>query len=683
MNDTNQDAFALEPAQLKWDSTGQPVSERYNDIYFSKDDGLAETHYVFIEANRLPQRFSNDSVETSAEPFTIAETGFGTGLNFLCAASLWLEHADSNRALHYVSVEKHPLSQSDLTRSLNQFALNASLKEALIAQYPDLIRGTHTLQFANGHITLHLIFDDANTAINNHSFTADAWFLDGFNPASNDSMWKPSLLESVAEHSKPGTTFSTFTAAGNVKRGLIAAGFQVSKQKGFGRKREMLVGHLPELSEATPFHASMLPRWTYPDPRCYQHTQPNQTRETDVAVIGGGLAGTMTALEFSRRGYKTTLFDKRDQLLGGASGPSHLVMYTKLPAIANLEARLAVRSTLFSIRFLEQFQTLRPDYQFWSPRGVLLLSWNAQEAARNEKRARHYHLPSSFMQLLKPDQAKHITGMDVESGGLWFPRNGALNIPEFRNAIAQIGPLSKQLSTQVDQLDFDTASHKWHLSTTEGMFSAPIVVIANAYMAKHFVQSSQFNTSTIHGQTAGYPSIQAPQPKCIICADGYLVPDDQNGLHIGASYNLERTTESVSDQEHSALVEKITRWSGNWLTLPPKGPDNAYHSTSGLRCTTTDYQPIVGPVPVTKDMEKRFSPLRSNAKACTEVYGSYHPGLYVNIGHGSKGLISTPIAAHYIASLVQQTPSPLEASHMKMLSPSRFTIKQLIRSQSR
>lgn len=223
-------------ANLTWQN-GQPYSTLFNDVYFSTENGLAETDYVFLQGNQLAERFST----LTTEQFTIIETGFGTGLNFLCTAHLWLKTAPINAKHRFISLEKYPLSLQDMATSHTAWSDLATISKPLLALYESLV-ATETVMLFENSIQLQLLKGDANTRLGSITTQADAWFLDGFAPAKNPDMWQTSLLKLIAEHSHTNTTFSTFTSAGNVRRGLINAGFTVKKQPGFGKKREMLTG---------------------------------------------------------------------------------------------------------------------------------------------------------------------------------------------------------------------------------------------------------------------------------------------------------------------------------------------------------------------------------------------------------------------------------------------------------
>lgn len=226
------------PAELTW-VDGLPYSSKFQDVYFSSDNGLLETEYVFLQGNDLPIRWQQADIKN----FTIIETGFGTGLNFLCAAKLWLATAPEHAVLHFISVEKYPLSLSDISTALALWPELSELSTPLIHQYESLMNTT-SISLYNHRIQLSVYIGDATEQLARTTHVADAWFLDGFSPAKNPEMWHSGLFSEMAKHAKRSTTFATFTSAGDVRRGLIKAGFKVNKRTGFGKKREMLCGEL-------------------------------------------------------------------------------------------------------------------------------------------------------------------------------------------------------------------------------------------------------------------------------------------------------------------------------------------------------------------------------------------------------------------------------------------------------
>ncbi len=235
--------LANQQAVIEW-RDGQPYASAFQDVYFSTDNGLLETDYVFLQGNELLNRWQS----LNANTFTIAETGFGTGLNFLCAAKLWLETAPKEARLHFISVEKYPLSLVEITAALRLWPTLNALSEPFLAQYERLLNGATSILLFDNRIQLSLLIADATEAyqsnyVEHTNLIVDAWFLDGFAPAKNPDMWQAALFKNMALLSNTSTTFATFTSAGAVRRALMNAGFVVIKQSGFGKKREMLQGH--------------------------------------------------------------------------------------------------------------------------------------------------------------------------------------------------------------------------------------------------------------------------------------------------------------------------------------------------------------------------------------------------------------------------------------------------------
>ena len=237
-------------ANIQWQESinciTTPYSIDFDDIYFSTDDGLQETEYVFIERNQLKQRFKALSKNT----FCIAETGFGTGLNFLVVASHWLVLAPITAKLHFISIEKYPLRLDDLTKVVRAWPQFSEIANALILQYTHLKAGCNHFTFANNRIELQLYIGDVIEVLPSikaaDEFYVNAWLLDGFAPAKNAEMWSVEVLQHMVRISSGGATFATFTSAGMVRRNLEAIGFHVEKYAGYGKKREMLAGYFAE-----------------------------------------------------------------------------------------------------------------------------------------------------------------------------------------------------------------------------------------------------------------------------------------------------------------------------------------------------------------------------------------------------------------------------------------------------
>lgn len=215
-------------AELSWRDGSIPVSTRFDDPYFSLENGLSETRHVFLQGNELPARFGPD--------FHIAELGFGSGLNLLATWQAW-DAAGMNTPLTFTSFEAFPMSATEMRRAHEAFPEIAPYAARLSAAWEE----DPTLATLDG-IHARVILGDARATLKSQSWQVDAWYLDGFSPAKNPELWDAELMMQVGDHTKPMGSCATYTAAGFVRRNLNDAGFEVSRVPGCGRKRHMTIG---------------------------------------------------------------------------------------------------------------------------------------------------------------------------------------------------------------------------------------------------------------------------------------------------------------------------------------------------------------------------------------------------------------------------------------------------------
>ncbi|RKS85080.1 tRNA 5-methylaminomethyl-2-thiouridine biosynthesis bifunctional protein [Orbus hercynius] len=226
-----------------WNNSVTPISIHFDDVYFNTDDAIAETTYVFIDGNHLSERFIAHTKST----FTIGETGFGSGLNFLIAWHYFLQFKQQHpnhvlKHLQFFSIEKYPLSLTELTtihRAIIQEVNLANLAQILQNNWP-------CAHYQNEQVTLNVYFADImlfSAHLKQSNTLIDAWFFDGFSPTKNPEMWSAPLFHSLYAQTAKSGTFATFTAASYARRNLLSAGFEVYKHKGYGKKREMLIGY--------------------------------------------------------------------------------------------------------------------------------------------------------------------------------------------------------------------------------------------------------------------------------------------------------------------------------------------------------------------------------------------------------------------------------------------------------
>ena len=282
-------------ADLTWSEDGAPRSARFGDVYFSKDDGLAESRAVFLQGCGLPERWAARS------QFTVAELGFGTGLNIIALLDLWRREGPADGRLNIFSIEAFPLTAEEAERALAAWPEVRDIATALIASWPSRTPGFHRIDLPDFRATIDLAIGDAAWALTEWGGQADAWFLDGFSPALNPGMWSDAVMDGIAVRSAPGARVATFTVAGAVRRGLFERGFEVEKRPGHGRKRERLEAKLPD----QPNSVSASPR--------------------SVAVVGAGIAGASVARGLTALGIAVTVIEAERTGAGGSGFPAALV----------------------------------------------------------------------------------------------------------------------------------------------------------------------------------------------------------------------------------------------------------------------------------------------------------------------------------------------------------------------
>lgn len=666
-------------ARLAWIS-GQPHSIEYDDIYFSLDNGLEETRHVFLQGNRLPQRWQQlASTAHKGASFTIAETGFGTGLNFLCAWQAWNTHVqeaahkeDANVAqppkLHFISTELHPLSQADLAAALALWPALAPLASQLLQQYRYIASGWHRLELEGGQVTLTLLVGDVHSTLPQLQARVDAWFLDGFSPAKNPAMWQPALFSQMARLSAPGATFSTFTSAGMVRRGLQQAGFAVDKVPGYGRKREMLSGHYigAQMAQVTEHSAG-------PDsPPDTGALNPSPVLAPALAsapvrraiVIGAGIAGCASSHALARRGWQVTLLERHQAIAQEASGNPVGIVYPRLAAASAVLGDLAMSAYVHSLRLLQSLGAERVGYRAC---GVMQLGFEPRELARCRAIAAQ-GWPSELVQYLTAQEASQVAGLPVTWDGLYFPAAGWLDPALLCQALVAQADIQLQTCTQALQLVHGDG--QWQVLDAAGVVgTAEVVIIASATDSVQFAQSAHCLLAPVRGQVSMLPSSPASsQLQTVLCTDGYISPAHQQMHCAGATFSPDDSATDIRSADHAHNLAMLQ------AMVPGRIHEDisAWQGRAAVRSTTQDYLPVAGPL---LDAASLMAAPPRHTAAVSSL--PWLPGLYINAGHGSKGLVHAPLCAELLAAAICGEPMPVSAKLLAALDPNRFLLRSM------
>ncbi|HEY0211511.1 bifunctional tRNA (5-methylaminomethyl-2-thiouridine)(34)-methyltransferase MnmD/FAD-dependent 5-carboxymethylaminomethyl-2-thiouridine(34) oxidoreductase MnmC [Acerihabitans sp.] len=662
-------------ATLNWNEDGTPVSRQFDDVYFSSEDPLEETRHVFLRGNGLPERFARHPQAS----FIVAETGFGTGLNFL---ALWQafdrfsqRHPDAPlRRLHFISVEQFPLRLEDVTQAHARWPELADYAAGLRDLWPLPTPGCHRLILAGGAVTLDLWYGEINALLpqldDSMAGRVDAWFLDGFAPAKNAAMWSEGLFEAMALLAAPQGTFATFTAAGFVRRGLLRAGFTVAKPPGFGRKREMLAGSLDTPTTAGP-RAPWYVRRAARDP-------------LDVAIIGGGIAGAVTAEALQRRGSRVTLYCADGGPAQGASGNRQGALY---PLLNNEDDELAQF-------FAGAFPFARHYYQECARRGIAFEhQWCGVTQLAHDDRSRRKlrrildtGWPAGLIGEVAREDMPALTGLSTGSGGVTYPLGGWLNPAQLTaGVIARAQSRGMAVRYGHDLRELSAGTDGWRLDFGAGRLARhATVVLAVGHRMLQWPITAPLPLTSVRGQVSHVPALPALQAlKQVLCYDGYLTPaspgffthclgasamrdDEETDYRPGEQRtNRERLIACVPDQAWARSVDV-----------------SAGEARVSVRSSARDHMPMLGGVPDFAAIRREYADLPKRLQAGEPVADApAYADLFMLGGLGSRGLCTAPLAAEILAGQIFGEPLPLSLAQSAALNPNRFWLRKLLKGR--
>ena len=667
----------IQNAEIEWLDNGTPFSRQFRDIYFSTQDGLAESKHVFIDGNNLQTRWQER--QNPYDPFFVAELGFGSGLNFLLCWQLLDRLAIDSLHLHYLAFEKYPLTMDDLRQAQSLWPELEKYSSQLRKLAVPHTAGLHRLCLSP-NVTLDLYFGDALEGMlelfPDCGAIVDCWFMDGFAPSRNPALWDESIIELMWHHSRPESTVSTYSVAGQVRRSLQKAGFQLKRLPGFGNKREMLLAHRGHVSREQALQK--LPSRDH-HPAWYRISRSKPLRH-EAVIIGAGLAGCSTAFSLARKGWQVTLVDSASTIAAGASGNRQGILQPRLAAERTIHAGFYVHALLYAHR---QFNQLQESQDIgWHPGGVIRLPDNARPGLNTLlNRPEDYYSPE-VLTVLSAKQTSEITGLTLSGNALYLPHGGWLRPADLCQAyLNTIASAKIRLITRQEVSALRRESNQWQImSGTDVVAEAPVVVLSNSFLANNLPQTAFLPVLPVRGQlTEASGNSNSAKLRSAVVGEKYICPADKNLHSIGASYRSGTTDISCNADEDKENLQGIN----NAFARPDQLGLTAEGSRASIRCNSVDYFPIVGAVPDYQDFISVFAPLSRNAEVKINQRARYHPDLYVNSAHGSYGLASCPLSSEYLASLISKESPPITTTMADSLSPARFIIRELKKQRVR
>ena len=655
-----------------------PVSDAFNDIYYSPEDGIRESEHVFIEGSHLVERIAALS---SGETLTLVELGVGTGLNCLLTARAWLQHRPPGARLRYIAIDAFPMRQPMLEALNTRWTSLSGLAETLIKRWPAPLPGCHRRSEVFQGFSIDFWWEDAASALGDLASHGrrwvDIWYLDGFSPKTNAAMWSDAVFEAMQQLSRDGAVIASFTASGDIRRRLDKAGFNIAKRSGFGRKRECITGKLretgPTKPETTPWDIAP-PVTTLP-----LTTSPLTTSPQQIAIIGAGIAGAQVARQLAERGCRVRVFDAA-RVATGASCQSQGITYTR---VSHKFGKLPDFAGLSFVHAVDTYQQLIDQGELEADKHVQLNGY--LQLVKGDKQQANFESvlsdPQGHATLLSSMEAGAEAGVEINRPAVFFPTGGWLDLPELCQKLLKHNNITVIENTGALTLK-PSIGQSWLLVDSEQRVIAreSQVVLATAYDTNKQVDLDWLPLQPIRGQTSLIDASHKTNAITIpICHEGYIAPA-RNGQHcIGASYHPNNESQEISEADHEHNTDQLKSALGH---LFDETGVSFTGGSSAIRCATADYLPIVGFAPVQEKFRETFAALAQDRKKIVAAEAPAHPGLWLCCGFGSRGLSATPIAASLLVSQMFGEPPPLPRYLQQAISPARFLQRALVKSNN-
>ncbi|WP_447577056.1 FAD-dependent 5-carboxymethylaminomethyl-2-thiouridine(34) oxidoreductase MnmC [Achromobacter kerstersii] len=614
----------LTPAVTDINADGTLFSPLYDDVYHSAAGALGQAEHVFLQGNGLPERWRG------RDGFTVCETGFGLGLNFLALWNAWRNDPQRPAALHMVSMEAHPFTRANLVAQLARYAPAplAELAQALSAQWPALLPGLHRLEFENGAVTLTLGFGDAQGLARRLNARVDAFFLDGFAPERNPRMWATPLLRDLAKLAAPGATVATWVCTGELRHALQGAGFDVACAPGYGGKGHMTVG-------------------TVRTPGCAAAALRATVRH--AVVVGAGLAGAGMAQSLAGRGWRVTVLDA-GRALGAPAHGGH-VAAALTPVIARDDNARARLSRAGSQRAEARWQGLADGA---APRvcGTVQVERDAGKSAALAGTLETLAFPSDWVRMVDRDEASALAGLPLARGGVFFAQGMLVQPNRLIDALLQT-PGVTVVPAKAARLE--PVGQGWRVLDEQGqeIEHAETVILANAFGAQGVLADSGLldplpriaQMHALAGEVTLVPAASlAGGPRCIVGGEGYLLPDVGAGCVVGSTYMHGATQTQVSAEGQRVTLDKAAGLlSGHFPDFDALVP-GTLPGWAGWRAVLPGRLPAVGELPHAK-------------------------GVWLAVGYASRGLSWSALMGDEIAARLTGEPGLLETDLAQLVSP--------------
>lgn len=344
------------------------------------------------------------------------------------------------------------------------------------------------------------------------------------------------------------------------------------------------------------------------------------TPSFDAIIIGGGLAGAGTARALARRGLSILICEAFPHLAAKASGNARGLLMPYVATHSSPPGRLYSRGFRFTHSLLTN-ELPTPD--LFHPCGALQLP-----ATKRLSRLITESTPcvgDSPIERLSGTEATERAGITITTPSFFLPEAGFCKPAEITRAL--IHTAAKVITVWCSRrvISLSPEGSGWRITCEDGSTAVGVhTVLCGAHEISALQQTSWVPLEAIRGQTSQAKTSSASQAlRTVVSYDGYITPS-YDGVHfVGAHYRHNDMNETPSEDDTTEILSRLYR------TFPTISDLQASSSRVCFRASTHDRMPYIGKLP-------------SNGNG----------NLFINAGHGSRGLITAPLGGEIIARLI-------------------------------